>query len=263
MEKYIVIGNPIDHSLSPKLHNHWFKENNINAIYDKKKIETENLNEIVLSVKEKKINGVNVTTPFKHEIIPFLDKLSPEAKSTNSVNTIYLDKDKTIGHNTDIEGFEDSMKAIKFEVENKKVQILGAGGVVPSIIFALNKMKSSKITLSNRTKDKAEKLKETFKNLEIIDWGNLSDFDMIINATSLGLKKTDKINLDFSKIGKNKFFYDIIYNPKETDFLKAAKSLNYRIENGKMMFILQAAAAFKIWHGINPIINKDVLKLLD
>ena len=115
MEKYIVIGNPIDHSLSPKLHNHWFKKNNINAIYDKKKIETKDLKEIVFGVKEKKINGVNVTTPFKHKVIPFLDKLSPEAKSTNSVNTIYLNEDKTIGHNTDIEGFEDSMKAINLK----------------------------------------------------------------------------------------------------------------------------------------------------
>ncbi len=263
MEKYIVIGNPINHSLSPKLHNYWMKQNNINATYDKKKIEIEDLKEIVLSVKEKKINGVNVTTPFKYEIIQFLDKLSPEAKFTKSVNTVYLDEGKTVGHNTDIQGFEDSMREIKFDVENKRIQILGAGGVVPSIIFALNKMRSSKITLSNRTKDKAEKLKETFRDLEIIDWGKLTDFDIIINATSLGLKKTDKINLDFSKIGKNKFFYDIIYNPKETNFLKIAKNSNHHFENGKKMFIFQAAAAFKIWHGVNPEIDENVFKFLD
>ena len=145
----------------------------------------------------------------------------------------------------------------------KKVLILGAGGVAPSIIFALNKMKASKIIISNRTKDKAENLKDLFKKLEVIDWGDVPDFDMIINATSIGLNKNDKIKLDFSKVGKNKIFYDVIYNPTETNFLKTGKKLGHRTENGKLMFIYQAFAAFKAWHGINPEINDQVIKLLE
>ena len=168
-----------------------------------------------------------------------------------------------VGHNTDIRGFELGIKNSKFETEGKKVFILGAGGVVPSIIFALNKMKVSEITISNRTKDKAENLKNSFKNLKIIDWGDIPEFDMIINATSLGLNKSDQINLDFSKIGKNKFFYDVIYNPRETNFLKMGKEMGNEIENGKLMFIYQAFAAFKVWHGVEPEINKEVIKLLD
>ena len=116
---------------------------------------------------------------------------------------------------------------------------------------------------SNRTRKKAENLKNLFNNLNIVDWGNVSDFDMIINATSIGLKKDDKINLDLSKTGKNKFFYDLIYNPKETNFLKLGKKLGNNIENGKKMFIYQASAAFKIWHGIQPKINDEVIKFLD
>ena len=109
---------------------------------------------------------------------------------------------------------------------------------MPSIIFALKKMGVNKIVLSNRTKNKAEDLKNIFKDIKIIEWGKLVNFDLIINATSIGLNKSDKINLDFSRIGDNKFFYDVIYNPKTTNFLNIGKEYGNKIENGKMMFCL-------------------------
>ena len=147
--------------------------------------------------------------------------------------------------------------------KDKKILILGAGGVVPSIIFALNKMGVSEITISNRTKDRAEDLKFLFKDIKIVEWGVIPEFDIIINATSIGLNKDDQINLDLSKVGKNKFFYDVIYNPKETNFLKIGKKLGKETENGKLMFIYQAFTAFKVWHGVEPEINNEVIKLLD
>jgi shikimate dehydrogenase len=263
MKKFLVIGNPIEHSLSPKIHNYWIKNNGIDAIYEKKKLDENGLGDIVLQIKQKKIEGVNVTVPFKKTIIPFLDELSAEAKSTQSVNTLFLKGKKVIGHNTDIIGFETSIVKSKFNVFNKEVLILGAGGVVPSIIFALKKMKVSKIKISNRTKKNAENLKKIFKNIEIIEWGEIPNFDVIINATSLGLKKDDYINLDFSLISRNSLFYDVIYNPKETNFLKTGKNLGNTILNGKLMFIYQALSAFNIWHGIEPRVNENVIKLLD
>ena len=263
MKKFVVIGNPIEHSLSPILHNFWIKNNSIDAIYEKQKLKEDELEQQILQVKEKKISGINVTVPFKKTIIPFLDELSIEAESTQSVNTIYLRDNKVIGHNTDIFGFETSIKKSKYNLTDKEVLILGAGGVVPSIIFALNKMKISKIKISNRTKDKAENLKTLFKNIEIIEWGEVPNVDMIINATSLGLKKEDKINLDFSLISKNVFFYDVIYNPRETNFLKTGKSLGCTILNGKLMFIYQALLAFNIWHKLEPNVDENVIKLLD
>ena len=262
MKKYFVIGNPINHSLSPKLHNYWLKENNINAIYDKKKIEEKNLQTIISEVKEKKINGINVTVPFKKAVIPYLDKLSSEAEQTQSVNTIILSNDKLVGHNTDILGFDKAIKNLNFDMQGKKILILGAGGVVPSIIYALKKMNVSKIIISNRTKEKAENLKSQFHNLEVLDWGAINDFDVIINATSLGLNK-ETINLDFSKFANNKLFYDVIYNPEETNFLKEGKKLGNRTENGKLMFIYQALEAFKLWHGIEPQINSETLEILN
>ena len=263
-KKYLVIGNPIEHSLSPKLHNYWLEQNNIDAAYDKKKLDENELKNIISEVKGEKINGINVTVPFKKAVIPFLDELSPEAKDTQSVNTIYFQNGITIGHNTDIAGFELAIKYAKYDISNKKIFILGAGGVAPSIIYSLKKMKVSKIILSNRTKEKAENLKKLFKDLEIVDWGKeIIDFDMIINATSIGLNNEDEIKIDFSSIGPNKFFYDVIYNPRETIFLKKAKSFGNKTENGKMMFIYQAHQSFTIWHKKMPKIGDETIKLLD
>ena len=263
MNKYLVIGNPIGHTLSPKLHNFWIKLNNLDAIYEKKKLNENQLMELILEIKKKNIHGINVTVPFKKAVIPYLDKLTFESESTQSVNTIHLEDNKLVGHNTDIEGFEKSIQDLKLDLINKKALVLGAGGVVPSIIFALNKMKVSEVIISNRTKNNAESLKDLFKNIKIVEWGEIPEFDIIINATSVGLKNEDKINLDISKVGKNKFFYDVIYKPNETNFLKTGKKLGNRTENGKMMFIYQAQGAFKIWHGIQPRINPEVIKILD
>ena len=263
MKKFLVIGNPIEHSLSPTLHNYWIKNNGIDAIYEKQKLDESELEQIIEDIKKKKINGVNVTVPFKKAIIPFLDELSVEAEKTQSVNTLYLKNKKVVGHNTDIIGFETSIEKSKYDVVNKKVLILGAGGVVPSIIFALNKMKVSKIIISNRTKEKAQSLKKDFKNIEIIEWGEVSNFDMIINATSIGLKEDDNIKLNFSSISGNKFFYDVIYNPSETNFLKIGKKLGNKTLNGKLMFIYQGLAAFNIWHGLKPDVDENVIKLLN
>ena len=262
MKKYLVIGNPIDHSLSPKLQNWWLKENNIEAKYDKIKLEYHEIKSFIQDIKEQKIAGCNVTVPFKKTVIPFLDKLSPEADQTQSVNTITFDDGDLVGHNTDIAGFDTAIKKLNFSVKDKKVLILGAGGVVPSLIFALKNMYVEEIVISNRTREKAENLKVLFNNLKILEWGNLTDFHMVINATSLGLNN-ETINLNFSSSGNDKLFYDVIYNPHETQFLKMGKQLGYRTENGKTMFVYQALEAFKLWHRIEPKVNKDTFKLLD
>jgi len=212
VKKYLVIGNPIEHSLSPKLHNCWIKKNNIDAIYDKKQLNESDIEGIIAEVRNGKINGLNVTIPFKKSVIPFLEKLSPEADETQSVNTIYKENengvDVVIGDNTDVGGFKQSLEYINYNVKNKKLFILGAGGVVPSILKALEKLEAAKVYISNRTKKKAKDLESYYKislGLETLDWGQSPDFDIIINATSLGLKNNDKIELDYKK-HKPKFF---------------------------------------------------------
>jgi shikimate dehydrogenase len=263
VKKYLVIGNPIEHSLSPKLHNHWFNKNNIDAVYEKKQINEDDIKEIIYEVRNGKIDGINVTVPFKQSVISFIDELSPEAKEAQSVNTIYKENNKVLGHNTDISGFELAIRKKGYNIKDKKVFILGAGGVVASIIIALRKMEAAKIILSNRTRKKAEELKKTFSNIEIVEWGEAPEFNMIINATSLGLNKDDEIRLNYADIGPNKLFYDVIYNPQQTKFLSKAKQFGNQTENGKMMFIYQAHQAFTIWHKVMPTIDDETTKLLD
>ena len=124
MKNYLVIGNPIEHSLSPKLHNYWIKENNIEAKYEKLKLNENEIKSLILEVREQKLNGVNVTVPFKKKVINYLDDLSSEAEKTQSVNTIYFKNNRVVGHNTDIEGFEMAIKNLKFNIKGKKIFIL-------------------------------------------------------------------------------------------------------------------------------------------
>ena len=156
-----------------------------------------------------------------------------------------------------------ALRHAKFDAEGKKVFILGSGGVVPSIILGLKRAKVSKILLSNRTKSKAKELKKNFQEIEITNWGEVPNFDMIINATSVGLNNDDEIKIDYSSLGPNKLFFDLIYNPRETIFLKKAKLSGNRAENGKMMFIYQAHQSFTIWHKTMPTIDEEIIKLLD
>ncbi|MDC0616250.1 shikimate dehydrogenase [Candidatus Pelagibacter sp.] len=262
-KNFLVIGNPIEHSLSPRLHNYWIKRNNIKASYNKKLLKQDEIGQLILDVREEKIHGLNVTVPFKKIVIPFLDILSDEARNSQSVNTIYKKKNKIIGDNTDIEGFKIALEKTNQVIKNKKAFILGAGGVVPSIIITLKKMKIAQIYLSNRTELKALEIKKLFPEIEIIEWGKVINFDIIINATSIGLNKKDEINIDYENISQNKFFYDVIYNPKETNFLRRSKEFGAQIENGKMMFIYQAQKAFFIWHNILPLVDDETVNLLE
>ena len=260
MKKFFVIGNPISHSLSPELHNFWLKKNNIDAIYEKVKLEENELKGFIDKLRNEEIHGINVTVPFKNKVIKYIDKFSLEVETTDSVNTIYKSGNDIIGHNTDVAGFELGLRHSKINVLHKSIFILGAGGVVPSIIYSLLSMGCKKIFLSNRTFAKAEKLKKKFDEIEILKWGEIPDFDIVINATSVGLLGD---SLDLNLKVADKIFYDVIYNPKETKFLKKAKENGNKIENGQLMFIYQANQSFSIWNNVIPKIDEEVLKIFE
>ena len=279
MNKYLVIGNPIAHSLSPLLHNYWFKKYRfLDSIYEKKKVEKKDLKKIVEQIKNDEVKGVNVTVPFKREIFNFIDTAPHEVQFTKSVNTLVKENDKVVGYNTDQQGFEISLEENYWDCKDKKILIIGAGGVTPSILSTFIKADGAeKIYLSNRTRSKAEELKKFWDKalgiyqmkkdtIEVIDWEKKSELcDLIINTTSVGLTKDEKLNFDFSDYNNKKdvLFYDLIYNPKETNFLKDARIRGNRTINGKMMFLWQAHLAFKMWTGVSPTIDEEVIKLLD
>jgi len=278
MKKYLVIGNPIEHSLSPLIHNYWMKKYKlVDNIYEKRKVEEKDLKEIIKEIRENEIVGVNVTVPFKKLIIPFLDKLDFSAEETQSVNTLFKINNKIIGYNTDRTGFRDTIRKpypmsnnslMPLPLEDKCIFIIGAGGVTSSVISALKSEGANNIILSNRTKEKTKELKKLFPDLEVIDWGKRPSIcNIVINTTSIGLIKDEEIKIDFSdydkNFHKNFLFYDLIYNPKETSFLKKAGLRGNKTMNGKMMFLNQAKYAFNIWTNIMPEIDDEVIKLLD
>ena len=270
MKKYLVIGNPIEHSSSPLVHNYWMKKHNLSdCVYEKKKVEEKDLEGIVNQIRNNELMGVNITVPFKKKIIPFLDGLDDIASNTQSVNTLFkFNQNKVIGLNTDVQGFTESFsKDPNIEYNGKDIFIIGAGGVTSSIISSLN-LSVNKIYITNRTKKKAEQLRELdmTRKIVVIDWGKKPKVcDMVINTTSVGLKKDENLDLDFSEYRNNNnvLFYDIIYNPEETNFIKNAKLRGNKTTNGKIMFLKQAALSFKKWTEITPQIDDEVIKLLD
>ena len=262
MKSHLIIGNPISHSLSPKLHNYWFKENNINGNYEKISLNEDEIKTTIEKIKSKEIHGMNITVPYKQAVIPFLESQSDIVTKTNSVNTIYNKDDKIHGDNTDVYGFEKSITSNNISLEGKSVLIFGAGGVVPSIIFALVNLNVKKIFISNRTLKNAESLKKKFNFIQIIEWGKIENCDLFINSTSVGLNKDDNLRLDLNNVGKNKIFYDVIYNPSKTNFLSVAEKKGHRIINGKDMFLYQAQKAFELWHNLLPDVNQKLIEYL-
>ena len=262
MKKHIIIGKPIKHSLSPKIHNYWFKKNNRDAFYEKISPEQNELENIIKKIKTGEIYGMNITVPYKERVIPFLEDQSDLSRQTKSVNTIFNKKGKIYGDNTDVYGFEKSITNEKINLQNKSVLIFGAGGVVPSIILALNNLKTKKIFISNRTLEKAEIVKEKFKNIQILEWGIIENCDIFINATSIGLNNNDKFNFNFSQISEKKIFYDVIYNPSKTNFLQEAEKQGHRIINGQDMFLYQAQKAFFLWHNLSPKVDNNLIEFL-
>ena len=262
MKKHLIIGNPISHSLSPKIHNFWFKENKIDGNYEKIEIKEKEINNILQEIKNENIYGMNITVPFKQSVIPYLGSLSEIAKETNSVNTIFKKNGKIHGDNTDVYGFEKSIIENKIDLKNKKALILGAGGVVPSIIIGLRRLEIKKIYITNRTLENAEKLKKKFVDIDIVEWGKIENCDIFINSTSIGLNKNENIILDLHLLNGVKLFYDLIYNPPKTRFLSEAEKKGHKIFNGRDMFLYQAQEAFNLWHNIKPKINEKLIDYL-
>ena len=264
-KKFGIIGKPLSHSLSPILHNFWFKKYKVCANYSLIEIELSEIAEVIKKIRNNDLQGINVTVPYKQAVIPFLDSLINDAKKTLSVNTISLNKDgKVVGDNTDVYGLERSFisKLDEQNITQKNFLILGAGGVTPSIIYALSKKGIKNISISNRTIKKAENIKNIFSFIKIIQWENIEaeaiNADVVINATSLGLKNGNNFKQEFMTTKPNLIYYDIIYNPEETMMIKKFKERKVQTYNGLDMFIYQGQKSFSIWNKIIPDLDEEM-----
>ena len=254
-KKFGIIGKPLSHSLSPFLHNFWFKKYKIFAKYSLIEIEPDEIEGIIKKIKSEELHGINVTVPYKQAVIPFLDLILNNAKQTSSVNTINLNKEgKVVGNNTDVYGLEHGfIKQLDYQnLNHNSVLILGAGGVTPSVIYALSTKGIKNVFISNRTIKKAEYIKKMFPFIKIVKWENLETvigkMDIIINATSLGLKGGDNFKQEFKYIKPTLVYYDVIYNPEETRLMKLASERGAKTLNGYKMLELQAEKSWSIWH---------------
>lgn len=246
---YAIIGNPIKHSLSPKLHNSMFEKYSIDAVYVA--FEVNNLKQALEGIRGLGIKGINITLPFKNEAIKFVDLLDQEAKIIGSINTIKNSNGNLFGFNTDYLGFFETIKDVDC---SKTICILGAGGASSACIYALYKKGVKTLNIYNRTFKNAFKLKERFGDLidiNIIEKKDVYKNEIIINTTSVSLSDNESV-LDLSLLNKSTLLIDIVYN---SAFIKQAKTFGINGKDGNTMFVYQAFYAFKIWTGIEFDIN--------
>ncbi len=263
-----IIGNPIKHSLSPTLHKYWFNKYDIDADYSIIETTDKELPLITKKIKDGTYKGINVTLPFKQKIINNLDKIVNDAELTGSVNTVLLDNDQTvIGENTDVFGLQAAYLKEIDNSPNKKALVIGAGGVSPSVILSIQKSGIRNISVTNRTSEKCFFLKKKFNFLNILPWEKLEseikNFDIIINATSLGLKNGEDFNFNFLNTKNEVIYIDTIYNPLETKTFKYLKKEGKKVFNGLDMFIYQGQKSFYLWNKINPEIDDGLIELLN
>ena len=252
---YAVIGDPIDHSLSPNIHNAAFRHLELEHTYIAYKIPTGELAAGIDALKAIKIAGFNVTVPHKIEMMKFLDEMDTTCKVIGAVNTVLNDNGKLKGYNTDMIGFLDPIKKKNLTIKDSQVMLLGAGGAARAIVTAMVKEKASKITIVNRTQENANKLADFAKkiggNVDTISIHEanklITDYKFIINSTSIGMRN-EPSPISTENIGKNSIVYDIVYQPINTDLIKKSKENGATIIYGYEMLLSQAACSFEIWH---------------
>jgi shikimate dehydrogenase len=254
---FAVIGDPIDHSLSPNIHNAAFRALGLDCTYIAYRIPKGELKAGIESLRQIKISGFNVTIPHKIEMMDFLDEASRECKIIGATNTVSNDGGRLVGYNTDMDGFLEPLKKKEITISGQNVLLLGAGGAARAIIAGFAKENAAKITIANRTKQKAEDLARFASGLgvesEPVMLGEAESSaqksKFLVNASSIGLKG-EQSQIPAKAINPDHIVYDIVYMPMNTDFVLQAKKAGATIIYGYEMLLGQACLAFEIWHNL-------------
>lgn len=267
MKKLFLIGKSLKHSISPFIHNRIISELNIDAVYSNVELsDTEELKEFVEMVrKDEDVVGFNITIPYKEDILEFCDEVSEDVRIINAANTVKKEDGKLLAYNTDWIGFKKSLEDMGVDVKHKKILVLGSGGAAKACIYGLYKMGAKEVFVANRTYEKAQALRQQYKeviDLKIIKWSEIENvsYDILINTTPIGMYP----DVDISPINTLNFsvelVYDMIYNPYKTKLLQLAEINGKRILNGLPMLIYQAIEAERIWFGIEA--KKELISLI-
>ncbi|MDR3111830.1 MAG: shikimate dehydrogenase [Elusimicrobiota bacterium] len=252
-----ILGNPVSHSFSPQMHNIWFARENLNFAYLAFAPSQNNLKKTVQSLKILGFYGANITVPYKVSIMKELKFIDKAAKKIGSVNTLKFKDGKLYGYNTDYLGLLKDWEDKKINFSDQNVLVVGAGGAAKAVIYALKIKKPKNIFITNRTLSKAASLAGIFK-IKVLPVdkveSSFSNVDILINASSCGMNKDDRLFFKISDFNKQTIMYDLIYN-KNTPFIEFAKSKKLKFYSGIGMLVRQGAYSFKIWTGIYPSIK--------
>lgn len=266
MEFYGLLGEKLGHSVSPEIHHKVFSILNIEGAYKKFEVSKEDLSKVADSIRTLKIKGVNVTIPYKRDIMPYLDFISDEARKIDAVNTILLKENKLYGYNTDYYGFGTIINRNKVETNDKVVMVLGTGGASKAVVTYLLDNNVSKLYLVSRSKNVASSYDDL--RVEYVTYEEIKHVkgDIIVNTTPVGMYP----NMDASPVSENiidnfKVLIDIIYNPRKTKFLEIGEELNKKICGGLEMLVGQAIKSEEFWQGrkIDDKVLEEVYSYID
>jgi shikimate dehydrogenase len=254
-----VIGHPISFSRSPAIHGHWLRQHGLAGSYGVLDVAPEDLPAFVARIRSGEIAGCNVTVPLKVAILPLMDDLTPAAEAVGAVNTVWAEKGRLIGDNTDVTGFMAHLHATvpDWRDTTRNALILGAGGAARAVIKGLIDAGVARITLANRTQDTAQALADLFgPRVDVIAWearhAAVATADMIVNTTALGLTGKPPLELDLAGLRPGTIVYDIVYVPLTTQLLADAGMRGARLVDGLGMLLHQAVPGFARWFGVTP-----------
>jgi len=276
-KKIAILGHPIKHTLSPKMHNYWLKELKINGKYEAINTPVQNLEKTIEKLNKHGYKGVNLTIPLKEEALKYLDKKDKLVNITGAANVLIFSKQGQIeGKNTDVFGFKKSLINLVKNKERKIAIVIGGGGAARAVLCALIEMRYKKIIIFNRTKKNAEKIRKDFiknfssnlkikivcENLKNLK-RNLEKTDLFVNTTPMGMKNFPALNISIEKLKVSSVIFDLIYNPLETKLIKEAKKRGIKNTNGLDMLIYQAQKSFYYWLNKKPKTTNKLKKILE
>lgn len=249
MKKFGLLGEKLKHSFSKEIHELFYKYNNFNYEYELIEKKEEEILDLLENIRNKKYNGINITIPYKVEIIKCLDEISEEAKKIGAVNTIKLKNEKLIGYNTDYYGFLKTLQYNNIDINNSKALILGTGGAAKSVYNVLIDNNAEKIFLATLKENNNFKRRKCDRIIKYAEIPNIKNVDIVVNCTPVGMyPEFDNCPLEDKYIIESKYLIDLIYNPIETVLMKKYKLKGSKVINGLLMLIVQAIKSEEIWN---------------
>jgi shikimate dehydrogenase len=271
-KKVAVVGYPVKHSLSPKLHGYWIEKYNIDGEYGMLEVAPPDFEQVIINLEKNGYKGVNITVPYKekaYQIIDEIGDLSITAKLTGAVNTICVQNGKLFGTNTDAYGFVENIKqnAKEFDFTAGKAVVLGAGGAARAVVAVIIPELVPEIVIVNRSPEKAEKIKHDLSHfvmdnikynpkITVGKWNDRNEIlnraNLLVNSTVLGMIGQDELDINLNFLPQTALVTDIVYKPLETDLLKKARKKGNKVVDGLGMLLYQAQGGFELWFGMKP-----------